>query len=114
MSDANTPQPKTVRKTRVKPQRKPPTLPKYNVVLLDDDDHTYEYVIEMLRAIFGHTQEHGFKIAEEVDQHGRAIVMTTHKELAELKREQIEAFGSDFRIPACKGSMSATIELVPS
>lgn len=30
-------------------------IPPYNVVLLDDNDHTYEYVIEMLRAVFGFT-----------------------------------------------------------
>ena len=31
--------------------------PPYNVVLLDDDDHTYAYVIEMLKALFGHPEE---------------------------------------------------------
>ncbi len=27
-------------------------VPLFNVVLLDDDDHTYDYVIEMLRKLF--------------------------------------------------------------
>ena len=28
-------------------------LPPWNVVLLDDNDHTYEYVVEMLLKLFG-------------------------------------------------------------
>ncbi len=28
-------------------------LPRYNVVLLDDNDHSYEYVIRMLKQLFG-------------------------------------------------------------
>ena len=28
-------------------------LPPYHVVLLDDDDHTFEYVIHMLQSLFG-------------------------------------------------------------
>ncbi len=110
MSDANSAEPKVAEKTRTKTKGKPKPLPRFHVVLLDDDDHTYEYVIEMLRGIFGHTNERGFQLAQQVDEHGRAIVLTTHKELAELKRDQIQAYGSDFRISACKGSMSATIE----
>src|SRR5690242_6590483 len=39
-------------KVRPKPKRKPKherkELPPYNVILLNDDDHSYEYVIEML------------------------------------------------------------------
>lgn len=85
-------------------------LPPYNVILLDDDAHSYEYVIEMLQAIFGHSKEKAFQMAEEVDGTGRVIVLTTAKEVAELKRDQIHAYGPDWRILNCKGSMSAEIE----
>ena len=101
-------------KAKAKPakkrHRKTKKLPPYNVVLLDDNDHTYEYVIEMLRSIFGHTEEKAFQMAKEVDTNKRVIVFTTHRELAELKRDQIHAWGTDQRIATCKGSMSATIE----
>ena len=89
---------------------KPKNLPQYNVILLNDDDHTYEYVVQMLRSIFGYTEEKGFELAKTVDKQGRAIVITTHKERAELKRDQIQSFGTDARVSACKGSMSAIIE----
>lgn len=85
-------------------------LPPYHVVLLDDDDHTYQYVVHMLQTLFGHTHETAFKMAEEVDHTGRVIVDTTTKERAELKRDQIHAFGPDKLIPRCQGSMSSVIE----
>ena len=85
-------------------------LPPYNVVLLDDNDHSYEYVIYMLKVLFGHPPEKGYRLAMEVDTRGRVIVATTHLEQAELKRDQILAFGPDPLIPRCKGSMSAIVE----
>src|SRR5262249_35699958 len=41
---------------------------------------------------------------------GKVIVCTTSLERAELKRDQIHAYGPDPRIERCAGSMSATIE----
>jgi ATP-dependent Clp protease adaptor protein ClpS len=111
MSDQSTSTPVADRKRETTPAKtEPQKLPPYNVVLLDDDDHTYEYVIEMLTSLFGHPKEMGFKLAKQVDRDGRAIVCTTHKERAEFKRDQIGAFGIDMRISACAGSMSAVIE----
>jgi ATP-dependent Clp protease adaptor protein ClpS len=78
--------------------------------LLDDDDHSYEYVILMLKKLFGHSIAKAYKMALEVDSTGRVVVATTHLEEAELKRDQIQAFGPDPLIPRCKGSMSATVE----
>ncbi len=95
-----------------KPSRKPQhkQLPPYNVVLLDDDDHTYQYVIRMLGELFAHPLEKAYQMAKEVDTNGRVIVLTTHKERAELKRDQIHAFGKDAMMARSKGSMSAVIE----
>jgi ATP-dependent Clp protease adaptor protein ClpS len=97
---------------KAKPSRKPKSrpLPPYNVVLLNDDDHTFEYVMEMLKSLFGHPHEMGMQLAQTVHRDGRAIVYTTHKEKAELKRDQIHAFGTDARVACCAGSMSARIE----
>jgi ATP-dependent Clp protease adaptor protein ClpS len=95
---------------RTKPDQRPKQQPRYHVVLWDDDDHSYEYVVLMMQQLFGHQFQQGFKIAKEVDSAGRAICLTTTKEHAELKRDQILAFGKDDLIDRCKGSMSATIE----
>ncbi len=96
--------------TTKKKKKKPLHIPQYHVVLLDDNDHTYDYVIEMLMQIFGHSRATAFRMACEVDTAGRVIVDTTTKERAELKRDQIHAYGPDWRIPHCQGSMSALIE----
>jgi ATP-dependent Clp protease adaptor protein ClpS len=112
MSDAVT-LPETVQKTKEKRQEKTKKQPPYNVVLLNDDDHSYEYVIIMLQQLFGHPPEKGYQMAKEVDTTGRVIVLTTTMEHAELKRDQIHAFGPDPLISRCKGSMSATIEPAP-
>jgi len=83
--------------------------PRYNVLLWDSDDHTFDYVEKMLRELFGHNKVQCQKIAKAVDQDGRAIVLTTTKEHAELKRDQIHAFGKD-HLEVSKGSMWSTIE----
>jgi ATP-dependent Clp protease adaptor protein ClpS len=98
------------RKTR----RKRKGMPPYNVILLNDDDHTYDYVVEMLRSLFGHSDEQAFQMAKEVDKSGRVIVYTTHRELAELKRDQIHAWGTDVRVASCRGSMTSIIEPAPT
>src|SRR5947209_2242977 len=82
----------------------------YNVVLLDDNDHTYEYVIEMLQKLFACSQDAAWNHAVEVDQTGRTIVMTCELPQAEFGRDQIHAYGADPRMPRSKGSMSAIVE----
>ena len=93
-------------------KQKPKKQPRYHVVLWDDPDHSYEYVVLMMKEVFRRPIEAGFQIAKEVDTSGRAICLTTTLEHAELKRDQIHSFGKDELIARCKGSMSATIEPV--
>jgi ATP-dependent Clp protease adaptor protein ClpS len=93
-------------RSRSKPKRQP----RYHVVLWNDDDHSYDYVVFMLKKLFGHPIPTGLRMALEVDTKGRVVVLTTTKEHAELKRDQIHAFGADRLIARSKGSMSASIE----
>ena len=99
---------KTDVRTKSEQQTKRPWL--WNVVLLNDEAHTYDYVIKMCQEVFAHPEERAFKIAQNVDGNGRAVLMTTHKEHAELKLDQIHGFGRDQIIAECVGSMSAIIE----
>lgn len=82
----------------------------WNVVLLDSPDHTFDYVIAMMMKLFGHPLEKAARIAKTVDRDGRAICLTTHKEHAELKHEQITGFGSDPFAGVVTGPMSSLIE----
>jgi len=88
----------------------PETEPLFHVVLHDDDDHTYDYVIEMLRSIFGYDLDKAYGMTREVDMSGRVIVATVHKELAELRVEQIFEYGPDPRMRHSAGSMKASME----
>jgi len=103
----------TVERRREARRARPKRQPRYNVILWDDDDHTYAYVILMLLEVFHHPPEKGYQLAKEVDSQGRVIVLTTTREHAELKRDQIHAYGKDSLIDDCAGSMTATIEPVP-
>jgi ATP-dependent Clp protease adaptor protein ClpS len=100
--------PDTKPQTESRPETEEPV--QWNVVLIDDDDHTYEYVIMMMQELFAHALPKAFKIAQTVDATGRAVCLTTHKEHAELKRDQILAYGPDKLMAGCKGSMTAVIE----
>jgi ATP-dependent Clp protease adaptor protein ClpS len=86
--------------------------PLFHVVLLDDDEHTYDYVIEMLQRLFFLPVEVALQHAIEVDTAGRTIVITCERPAAEFAQEQIHAYGADPRMPKSKGSMSAI--LVPA
>ena len=84
--------------------------PLYHVILHDDNTHSFEYVIRMLGQLFGMSIEKAFKHAEEVHTTGVTILDTTTLERAELKRDQIKAFGPDPHLAESKGSMYASIE----
>jgi ATP-dependent Clp protease adaptor protein ClpS len=85
-------------------------VPLYHVVLLDDDEHTYDYVVEMLQKLFCFTAAEAFQHAVEVDITGRTVVITCELPAAEFARDQIHAFGADPRMPKSQGSMSAILE----
>jgi ATP-dependent Clp protease adaptor protein ClpS len=85
-------------------------VPLYSVVLLDDDDHTYDYVIEMLQKIFIFSVDQAYRHAEEVDRAGRTVLITCELPQAEFARDQIHSYGPDWRLPRSMGSMSAVIE----
>ena len=104
MESITLPEPKIESKNKTK--RQPP----YNVILINDDFHTVEYVVTLCQKIFGYPVEKGLQIAKEVHETGRAIIWTGARELAELKQEQIHAVGPDRLIAGCQGSMSAVLE----
>ena len=78
------------------PRNKPKRQPPYAVIVENDDDHTYEYVILGLCKVCGHSAERAFQLASEIDRTGRAAVWTGSLEVAELKRDQILGLGPDF------------------
>src|SRR4051812_26335609 len=90
--------------------RREEMVPLYHVVLLDDDDHIYDYVIDMLQTLFIFSLQQAFHHAQEVDSAGRTILITCELPQAEFGRDQIHAYGPDPRLSRSKGSMSAIVE----
>ena len=99
-------------KTKEETKDKNKKSPLYNVILLNDNYHSYEYVINLCQKIFSFTIEQGFTAAQKVDKEGRVILWTGTLEVAELKQEQIHSLGADKLIAESKGSMTAIIEPV--
>ena len=86
--------------------------PLWRLVLLDDNDHSYDYVIEMLGAVFGYSVEKAFALARIVDTQGRVTLMTAEHDACTAKQSQIHAYGADPRIAGSKGAMSAIVERI--
>jgi ATP-dependent Clp protease adaptor protein ClpS len=108
------PEKQTERRHTTKDKKKPQKQPNYHVIIWNDEEHTYEYVIELLMKLFAHSFETAFQITHEVDHVGKGIAYTCHLELAELKRDQVLAYGADWRMPkVSKSSIRATIEEAP-
>jgi ATP-dependent Clp protease adaptor protein ClpS len=85
-------------------------LQQWNVVLMKDQDHSYNYVTSMLREVFRLPAAKAVEVASKLDRQGRAVCCTSHKEHAEFKREQILGFGRDTLVDRSSGSMNAVIE----
>ena len=82
----------------------------YHVILLNDEDHTYEYVIEMLMDLFEMTEAKAYEHTVEVDTKGHSRLATLPVKKAEEKRDAIHAYGADPRLARSLGAMAALLE----
>jgi ATP-dependent Clp protease adaptor protein ClpS len=103
---------KTSRQTAT--DRKPKLLPPYAVIVLNDDAHTFQYVVETFTKVFGYQPEKAFQLTAEIHRNGRGIVWSGPKEVAELKCDQIRSAGTDFYAnPLVKSPLGVLIEPLP-
>ena len=72
-------------KTLVKEKIKLEEPDKYDVIFLNDNITTQEFVIKVLKQIFNKTQEHAVKITKYIHENGEGIVGTYVHEVAEQK-----------------------------
>src|SRR5262249_5278151 len=69
--------------------------PPYHLVLLNDDAHSFQYVVLMLRDVFNIPPERGFLLASVIHSQGRAVVFTGSLEQVNHKRSQVTEYGPD-------------------
>jgi ATP-dependent Clp protease adaptor protein ClpS len=104
--------PETIVTTKPKEKEDTSTrqVPPYHVILENDDLHSFEFVVEVLRKAVGFNEQRAFLVTQEAHTKGRAIVWTGSKEVAELKVEQIRSF-HEIRADGHKlGPLGVTIE----
>lgn len=73
----------------------PRRLPRYVVIVENDDHHSYPYVIEVLQKVCGHDRPRAYQLTNQVHFRGQAAVWIGPLEHAELKRDLIRGFGPD-------------------
>jgi len=69
--------------------------PLWNVVLIDDPNHTFAYVTGLIVDIFKRSLDDAKALTEEVHRMGRAIIISCSKERAELYVQQVLEYGPD-------------------
>lgn len=80
------------------------------VVLLNDEEHTYQYVVEVLTKVCELNKDQAFRCAVEVDLSGRTIVYRGSREKCEAVCQKIKTYGPDHRLLHSMGSMNAEVE----
>ncbi|MHA2085843.1 MAG: ATP-dependent Clp protease adaptor ClpS [Candidatus Thorarchaeota archaeon] len=85
--------------------------PKYAVLLWDDNEHTVAYAMRMLQELFGVSKEQAHVMVTSLDKGNCVCCLLTTLEHAELKRDQIHAYGNDPAVAGCRSAMRCTIEV---
>lgn len=80
------------------------------VVLINDEDHTYQYVVELLTRVCGLAKNQAFKCAVEVDLAGRTLVYRGSREKCQEVCDKIKSYGPDHRLLHSMSSMHAEVE----
>ena len=101
--------PDTDTDTESQTRRQPP----YAVILHNDDINTMEFVVEVLRKVFGYTVEKCVELMLEAHQKGRAAVWVGPLEVAELKADQIRSCGAD-PTAASRGAQPLGVSVEPT
>ena len=76
-------------KTRIKPLEAIKEPPMYRVVYLNDNQTTYEFVIETLIEYFNYTVETAEQITVDIHDAGSAVVAVLPYEIAEQKGVEV-------------------------
>lgn len=100
----------TIAETEVDPASKDELEKRYHVIMLNDEEHSFDYVIEMLQAIFGFAFPTAMAHTMEAHTTGSSILITCGLTEAEQKRDKIHAYGPDWRMPNSRGSVTALVE----
>jgi ATP-dependent Clp protease adaptor protein ClpS len=77
----------------------------YNVILLNDDYTTMEFVLQILETLFQKSPAEAYRIMMHVHRNGRGLAGVYTYEVAETKAEKVAALAAEAGYP-----LRATIE----
>ena len=81
----------TVKNTKVKPKTERPRL--YKVMLLNDDYTPREFVVKVLRAVFGMSDDQAHRVMLTAHTRGACVVAVYTKDVAETKAKEATEAG---------------------
>ena len=85
---------KPKRAAKKAPKRNPPgQLPPWKVLLHNDDKNDVPFVIDTIVALTPLNKDEAQQRTKEADQSGVALLLVTHKERAELYKDQFDSKG---------------------
>ncbi len=64
---------------------------KYKVLMLNDDYTTMEFVVDILKKVFGHSTLEATSIMLNIHKHGQGLAGIYTKEIAEAKVSQVHS-----------------------
>lgn len=76
----------TKKKTKVKPKTERPRL--YKVMLLNDDYTPREFVVKVLRSIFGMSDDQAYRVMMTAHRRGACVVAVYTRDVAETKAKE--------------------------
>jgi ATP-dependent Clp protease adaptor protein ClpS len=77
----------------------------YNVILLNDDYTTMEFVLQILETLFQKSPAEAYRIMMQVHRNGRGLAGVYTYEVAETKAEKVAALAAEAGYP-----LRATLE----
>lgn len=77
-------------------EARPKKQPPYAVVVFNDDEHSFQYVVEAFTKVFGYPLEKSYTLTLQIHNEGKGVVWSGVREVAELKRDQLRSVGPDF------------------
>jgi ATP-dependent Clp protease adaptor protein ClpS len=101
----NKPETKGGAATKVKPKPKPPQpLPPWKVLLHNDDTNSMDFVVVTIIELTTLKEQDAALRTIEAHKTGVALLLTTHKERAELYQEQFQTKGLTVTIEPAEGA----------
>jgi len=84
------------------------------ILVYDDDETSFDFVVDLIRTVFGRSEEEAFALAATSEQQGRVVCGTYPPDVADVMlrvaRQRVEAAGERLRMSAMPLGGDATVD----